>query len=455
MSDVLTDSLKASGVASVIVILNSVPAPAGAAVSTKVAAAGTTAQALSRYFVSSELSHESALLAAKISGGPSAARPHAVRARSARPGTRQGASATRLAVERPAVRTADLVEPPPQVRVFANLGVAFGTVDRAGLAALRKDPTVQRVTAAPQISLIRPHRVAAARLQGTYTWGLRALGVSRLWDQGLTGKGIRVGHLDTGVDGKHPALQAAVEVFAQFDDFGRQVIPDPEPWDSDEHGTHTAATIAGRPVSGRHMGVANGAALACAMVIEGGQIVARVLGGMDWAVGRGARVLSMSLGLRGYWPDFESLTTILRSHGVLPVFAVGNEGPGTSRSPGNYADVMSVGAVDRQGDVADFSSSQRFARSTNPLVPDVVAPGVHVISAKPGGGFQAMDGTSMATPHIAGLAALLFEAKPDATVDDIERAISNSAALGPVMPPERAGMGLPDATRALAILRGS
>ena len=107
-----------------------------------------------------------------------------------------------------------------------------------------------------------------------------------------------------------------------------------------------------------------------------------------------------------------------RAQGILPLFAVGNEGPGTSRSPGNYVEALSVGATDRDDDVALFSSSQRFDRQSDLIVPDLVAPGVSVISARPGGGSQSMDGTSMATPHTAGLAALLLEAKPDATVDE-------------------------------------
>ena len=152
------------------------------------------------------------------------------------------------------------------------------------------------------------------------------------------------------------------------------------------------------------------AMLASALVIEGGNAVARVLGGMDWAVGlRASAILSMSLGFRGWWEDFIPIARILRRHQVLPVFAVGNEGPGTSRSPGNYPQAA-VGRGDGQGPRRSptFSSSQRFQRRRDPLVPDLIGPGVGVTSAKPGGGWQDMDGTSMATPHIAGLAALLM-----------------------------------------------
>jgi subtilisin len=80
---------------------------------------------------------------------------------------------------------------------------------------------------------------------------------------------------------------------------------------------------------------------------------------------------------------------------VLPVIAVGNEGPGTSRSPGNYPKSLSVGAHDSRFAVAGFSPSQRLNRRTQPLVPDVVGPGVDVISAGPGGAWQSLSGTSM------------------------------------------------------------
>ncbi|MDR7548306.1 MAG: S8 family serine peptidase, partial [Armatimonadota bacterium] len=313
-------------------------------------------------------------------------------------------------------------------------------------------PRVGAVVGTPPISPVRPHRVAAARLVGRHTWGIEAINVPAVWEEGLTGRGVLVGHLDTGVDAAHPTLRGAVRAFAEFDRLGRQVRPAPRPHDTDDHGTHTAATIAGREVRGRAVGVAPGAELACAIVIEGGDVVARVLGGMDWAVGQGVRVLSMSLGFRGWWEDFRPLVRLLRARNVLPVFAVGNEGPGTSRSPGNYPEALSVGAADRPGRVADFSSSQRFRRRFDPVVPDLVAPGMDVISARPGGGYQAMDGTSMATPHVAGLAALLWEAKPEATETQIERAILRSCILPPDVSADRAGRGIPDAVRALDIL---
>jgi subtilisin len=347
--------------------------------------------------------------------------------------------------------TADNAAAPP-VRYYPNLGVALGTVDRIGLAALRSSPEVESVQGAPKFSLIAPERVQDTKLTVQETWGLRTLKAPQLWAKGLTGEGILVGHLDTGVDANHPALKGAVAAFAEFDMLGFEMSPTPAPHDSGEHGTHTAATIAGRPVQGRHVGMAPGASLASALVIEGGNAVARVLGGMDWAVGQEVRILSMSLGFRGWWQDFIPITRILRRRQILPVFAVGNEGPGTSRSPGNYYQALSVGAMDRHDAVADFSSSQEFQRKRDPIVPDLVGPGVEVTSARPGGGWQEMDGTSMATPHIAGLAALLMQARPKATIGRIERAIFDSSVRSPSMTPDRANRGLPDGVKALQLL---
>lgn len=435
----IAQQFRAMGIAQVIVVLKTPLLPAEKTPTRKAmkvpvrAAMATVATAmkartqpdLRRYFVQSELTWDSAIKFAAARGESS------------------------LAV-RPA-RSAAAV---PAVRTYPNLGVMLGNVTRDGLEHLRRDERVAAVTGAPELSLIRPSETHAAEVTAQIGWGIGSLEIGKLWDQGLTGKGVLVAHLDTGVDGRHPALKGAIAKFAQFDDLGNRVQPDPAPFDSDEHGTHTAATVAGRATSGFTMGVAPGAQLASAIVIEGGNIVARVLSGLDWALANGASVLSMSLGIRGWLEDFVPIIQLLRTRGMLPVIAVGNEGPGTSRSPGNYAEALSVGAVNEKIAVANFSSSQKFNRERDAIVPDLVAPGVNIISAVPGGGFKSMSGSSMATPHVAGLAALLFQAKPGATVDQIEDAIFKSCVLPPGMAPERGGRGVPNGPRALSILTG-
>ena len=377
-----------------------------------------------------------------------------VRARFSAAPDSQLAQAARVAL-RPAGRAGDGAPAARAdgARVYPNLGVVYGTVDRDGLAALRASPDVVRVTIAPQLSLIRPIASTAGTPRAGTSWGIEALGIPELWAAGLTGRGVRVAHLDTGVDAGHPALADAVAAFTEFDHGGLEV-PGATARDSDlrdGHGTHTAGTIAGRPVRRRRVGVAPGAALYSSMVVEGGDVIARILAGMNWAVGEGVRVLSVSLGIRGYVGDFLGLIQVLRDSGVLPVVAVGNEGPGTSRSPGNYPRVLSVGYYTPQQTVADSSSSQRFPRRSQPLVPDVVAPGEGVVSARAGGGWRTLSGSSMAVPHLAGLAALLLEARPTATVAQLERAMLASAQLG-ALAPDRANRGAVHGPRALAAL---
>ena len=336
----------------------------------------------------------------------------------------------------------------PTFRVFPNLGLALGTTTLDKLAGLRADNRVDALSQSPELSLIRPVARNAARPSPKPTWGLQRLRVPEAWAAGYTGKGVIVGHLDTGVDGKHPALAGAIHAFAEFDLAGNLVV-DAIARDSDEHGTHTAGTIAGRASRTRAIGVAPGCKLASALVIEGGDVVSRILGGMDWVIEQGARILSMSLGLRGYTTAFQAVVDALRAANVLPVIAVGNEFAGTSRSPGNYANVLSVGACDVGNRVADFSSSERFSRSDDPIVPDLVAPGVAVLSCVPGRKYMTMDGTSMAAPHVAGLAAVLGQAAPRATASDLEAAILASCRRPATMDPERCNMGVPDPIEAL------
>jgi subtilisin len=344
---------------------------------------------------------------------------------------------------------------PPAYRVYPHLGLILGSVDEKGYAELRKSKQVKSVKPAPQMSLIKPVAAETTGAQAGVTWGIRKMRVDKLWEKGLTGKGVLIGHLDTGIDGTHSAFKdGAIAKFAEFD-FEGDRVPGAKPHDSGEHGTHTAGTIVGRTVKGSKFGVAPGAQLASAMVIERGDVIQRILAGMDWIVSEGAKILSMSLGLAGFHDDFLPLMQAIRNRGILPIIAVGNEGPATSRSPGNYDIVLSVGASKENDRVAGFSSSQRFMRPDDPLVPDIVAPGDETLSALPGGQFGTKNGTSMATPHIAGLAALLWEAKPGATANEIEAAILKACKRPSTMPQARANRGLPDAVDALGFLMGT
>lgn len=346
--------------------------------------------------------------------------------------------------------------PAPQMLVFPKLGMAYGAVTREGLDDVRKHKSVGKVTEANSLQFIRPVPYLAAdapeKPSPGPTWGIKALKVDQLWAEGLTGAGVLVAHLDTGIDGNHPMLEGAIEKAAIFDFTGREKKADNPPTDSGDHGTHTAGTIVGRTHKKVQAGVAPNAKLLTAEVIEGGDSIARVLGGINWGLLHGARVVNLSLGWRGYTDAFLMLFDAIRSNECLPVVASGNEGEGYTRSPGNYVQALSVGAIAENGKVPNFSGSEMMNRDVDSIVPDIIAPGDGIWSAAAGGGFAVMRGTSMATPHVSGLVALLMEAYPSSTIAQVEEAVFASAGLSSKVPPTRGGRGLPDGMKALKLL---
>jgi len=343
----------------------------------------------------------------------------------------------------------------PPALYLKNLGVMYGQVGKSGWAKLQgaleaADDIAGTAPLQPIHSLDSTAAVSAAP---QVAWGVMRIQAPKLWEQGLSGKGVLVAHLDTGIDGEHPALKPAIQQFADFDATGH-VIEGAPIADSSNHGSHTAGIIAGRTFLGQQIGVAPGCQLISAAVIEGGDQVARVLAGVDWILNFPVRVLNLSLGFPGYFDQYIPLLNKLLAREILPAFAIGNDGPGTSRSPANYPQALSVGAVDENGVVDPSSSSETFPRPDDPLVPDLVMPGVKIISANAGGAnFRLDSGTSMAAPHLSGLAALLIEACPSATVAQLQTAICQACSLAPSMPKERANLGMPDGPTALAALQ--
>ena len=280
------------------------------------------------------------------------------------------------------------------------------------------------------------------------TWGLQLLNIQECWQQGFTGAGVRVGHLDTGVDGKHPALRGRLADFREFDQDGFPV-PQAEPWDSSAHGTHTAGLICGGCTDDLALGVAPQAQLCSGLVIEGGKSLVRVLAGLDWMFDCQVRVLCLSLGMPIYNPLYEIVLSRLKRAGVLVIAPVGNRGTGRSCSPANYPGVIAVGALDPGDRVVRFSGSQQFKRATGFFKPDLVAPGVDIPSAQPGGGLQVRSGTSMAAAYVAGVAALLFQAQPHATPSEVEAALLATCTPFSQSSEYRAGRGLVNPVEAL------
>jgi subtilisin family serine protease len=328
------------------------------------------------------------------------------------------------------------------------LPVASVEVTRRTLPALAQQPEVVAILPNQRIHLIQPQFVQYAEirrqeLENGMTWGLEELGVSKLW--GTTkGAGINVAVLDTGVFADHPVLAGRVKDFVIVDPLGRRIAAKPT-FDGGQHGTHVCGTIAGgKTEDGVAVGVAPEANLLVAGVLIGDATLRTLLEGISWAIEKGADVVNMSLGFSYFEPLFVQVFDILiNQYGILPVVAIGNENHGNSSSPGNAYNAFSAGAVEkmprRKVDVSFFSSGASLVfpgQEPNALVnkPDVVAPGGQVFSSippenRPDGTYlyTYMDGTSMATPHVSGAAALLMAARPETPVKDIIAALKDTA----------------------------
>jgi len=263
-----------------------------------------------------------------------------------------------------------------------------------------------------------------------------------------------VGILDTGIDAKHPELSGRVVRGVTFDvPNGAWTEVDPLT-DTATHGTHVAGIIAGANV-----GCAPGAKLAGGVMIPGGQgWISDFLLALDWAASSPEiQIVNMSAGLQGFYPDMIDAVREVIAVGLLPVIAIGNEGRNTSRSPGNYDAPLSVGACDRNRRVASFSSGGTIVHQSQQYsLPDMVAPGVSVYSSVPGGGYGYKDGTSMATPVVSGVAALLLQQHPTATVPDLIDAIVTTcddlSLPSLVIAADRQGAGLVNCEKAMSYL---
>lgn len=264
---------------------------------------------------------------------------------------------------------------------------------------------------------------------------------------GLTGAGVSIGHLDTGVDGKHPALARAVREFARFDRKG--LLDSSDPSDLEGHGTHVAGISCGGTVFGYPLGIAPGASLFSAAVIHGGSVLLRILEGLAWALARDVRILLLPFGMASSTPVFDSILEAAWRRGILTVVPVGNGGAGAYRTPGAHPLVLSVGAAGAGGSVPPFSGSAHRDGHLVPFKPDLIAPGVDITSAESGGSIAARNGTSMAAAFVAGVAALLLEAHPKATAVAIFDALVATADPLLTTQRHRSAHGLVNPIRAL------
>lgn len=318
------------------------------------------------------------------------------------------------------------------------------------------DPQILQMPDAPS----QTHVNASICMTNSVAWGVRQIGADRVWDEKkYKGRGVVVGLIDTGVEQSHPAL------VGQYRKHPKQGSPGSKEYhnynwydatgksteepidDSSGHGTHVLGTIVGS-ANGAQIGVAPKAEwIAVKACDEGLCRTIDLLKAAEWLLapcpigaepghsdcdpGLRPRIINNSWGDSTDSLAFRSIVSVWRASGMLPVFAAGNYGrqarsAGSLASPADHPAAFAVGAVNTQTEIAGFSSTGPSIW-TREIKPDVVAPGVEICSAEAGGSYVEKSGTSMASPHVAGAAALLLEAKPTLKPAEIENLLKFTA----------------------------
>lgn len=350
-----------------------------------------------------------------------------------------------------------------------------------GLAVTADAETLLAVSARPEVRIVRqdhwrrwvePLSVSEehpAGGNGLAEWNISRVRADLVWGAlGVDGRGVTVAIMDTGVDWQHPALQMQYRGYKQ----GGLAIHAGNWWCTTEegylypvdgygHGTHVAGLAVGQQAAaGQAIGVAPGAQWIAVKMLndDGFGYDSWIHAAFEWLMApAGDPALAPDI-VNGSWGSpygdnetFRPDVQALRASGIVAIFAAGNHGPGPSSMahPASYPESIAVGATDDLDQVTSFSSRgpSRWAE----IKPEVVAPGIQVWSSLPGGTYGAAKGTSMATPHVAGLAALLLQADPTLTVDEIESLLASTAyPLGAKVPNNSTGWGRIDAYQAAA-----
>lgn len=305
--------------------------------------------------------------------------------------------------------------------------------DQALIDEIASRPEVERIEPIRSRQLVEPRLAEAKARVDAVEWGIAEIGAPQVWDEfGDRGEGIVVANIDTGTQYDHPALVNSYRgnlgggsfdhAYNWFDPTG--ICSDSEPCDNNDHGTHTMGTMVGDDGGDNQIGVAPGArwiaAKGCefttcsdpALLASGQWILAPTdANGENPRPDLRPDIVNNSWGGGGNNPWYQQTVDAWRAAGILPVFSNGNSGPncGTAGSPGDYESSYAVGAYASSGAIAGFSSR---GSGTELLKPNIAAPGVAVRSSVDGGGYAAFSGTSMAAPHVAGTAALIWSVAP-------------------------------------------
>ncbi len=297
-------------------------------------------------------------------------------------------------------------------RTFTIVPAIAARLSPQAVEALEKNPKVRYVEADGEVfALDQTVPWGIDRVFGDETYSFSTWGTS-------TGKGISVAILDTGIDGTHEDLDVAS---------GWNTLEKNEEWgDGDGHGTHVAGTVAALDNKVGVVGVGPEIGLYAVKVLDdgGGGTVSSVVGGIEWAVGQGIPVLNMSLGSGTSSQTLKDACDTAFADGHLLVASAGNSGNPGGRGdnvgyPAAYESVIAVAASTINDTRASYSS-------TGPAV-ELIAPGSSILSTLPGNSYGTYSGTSMASPHVAGVAALVKAANPDLSNAEIRQILRDTA----------------------------
>jgi serine protease AprX len=351
-------------------------------------------------------------------------------------------------------------------RAFWIANMIWVRGDESTLASIAAVAEVRRIDANPRVSFSLPDSLteeSARRSLASIEWNIQKVLAPQVWALGYDGSGVVIAGQDTGYDWEHEALKGKYRGWdgatADHDYNWHDAIhtgggscgaDSPFPCDDHFHGTHTMGTMVGDDGGANQIGMSPGATwIGCRNMDQGAGTPATYAECFEWFVAptdlngenpdpsKAPHVINNSWLCppdEGCSPDaLETVVQNTRAAGIVVVVSAGNSGSSCSsiENPAAiYASSFSVGATDDDDEIAGFSSRGPVTvDGSGRLKPNVSAPGVHVRSSMPGDNYSALNGTSMAGPHVAGLVALLFDARPDliGQVEEVENLIEASA----------------------------
>jgi bacillopeptidase F len=345
---------------------------------------------------------------------------------------------------------------------------SFWTINAISFKAPKRE--IEKLSNFPQVQAFRLDQIIRLSellytAESTPEWNLSAIHAPEMWDAGFTGQRVVVATMDTGADGNHLALASTwrggtnswLDPYGQYPDF---------PYDGHGHGTAVMGILSGGINKGFAIGVAPGARWIAVKIFDDANnaTFSKIHLGFQWLLDPDGDpntddapdIVNNSWGLHDQVNqcilEFSEDIDLLNSAGIVVIFAAGNEGPqaATSISPANNPGSFSVGSV-ASSQVIYLSSSRGPSPCLEQIFPDVVAPGVNILTADltSGGAFPNastyLTGTSAASPHAAGALALLLSALPDIETDILQTVLRESAQdLGIPEPDDIYGWGLID-----------